>query len=328
MTVRPSAPLDVAVWGVGRHARARLLPALAACPAVRLAGVYTRDAAVRAAESSRWRCRAYDSDAALLADPAVAVVVIATPNALHKDQALAAIAAGKHVWCEKPLACAVADAETMAAASRRRGVALAEILMYPHHGQFRRAIELAADGTVGRPRSIAARLGLPDRDAGDIRYRADLGGGALLDAAIYPLSFVIALAGAAPSAVAARIERDAARGVDVGGAALLGFGAGVSGVAEWGYGRFYRAEAEIWGERGVLIVPRPFSKRADEPARIVVRTGAGERAVEIPAEDPFVAMFAHLAAAIGDAGATERLRTEAVDRARLLERIKAAAGAA
>ena len=88
---------------------------------------------------------------ALVNDPAVDVVSITTPNGLHHPMAMAAIAAGKHVWCEKPMALTLAQAEEMADAARAKGVVTMVGYNYIHNPAFTHARRLIAEGAIGRP---------------------------------------------------------------------------------------------------------------------------------------------------------------------------------
>ena len=94
--------------------------------------------------------RATDDWRALIADPEVEVVSITTPNRLHREMALAAMAAGKHVWCEKPLALTLAQAEEMAATAEAAGVVTLVGYNYLRNPAYRHAQRLVADGAIGR----------------------------------------------------------------------------------------------------------------------------------------------------------------------------------
>ena len=87
---------------------------------------------------------------AMVADPAIDVVSITTPNRMHKDMALAAIEAGKHVWCEKPMALTLDEARVMEAAAKARGVTTMVGYNYIHNPAFRHAQRLIADDVIGR----------------------------------------------------------------------------------------------------------------------------------------------------------------------------------
>ncbi|SPF81865.1 Gfo/Idh/MocA family protein [Pseudoprimorskyibacter insulae] len=95
--------------------------------------------------------RVTDDWQALINDPAVDIVSITTPNGMHRDMALAALAAGKHVWCEKPMALTLADAEAMAAAATASGKATMVGYNYIHNPAFTHAKRLIAAGRIGKP---------------------------------------------------------------------------------------------------------------------------------------------------------------------------------
>lgn len=95
--------------------------------------------------------RSGDDWRAAVADPAVDVVSITTPNGLHREMAEAALAAGKHVWLEKPMALTVADAESMEAAARAAGRVTMLGYNYTRSPAFRAAADMIAQGAIGRP---------------------------------------------------------------------------------------------------------------------------------------------------------------------------------
>ena len=139
--------------------------------------------------------RRHDDYADLIADPAVEAVYIPLPNDQHEPWTLAAAAAGKHVLCEKPLAPDAEGARRMADACAASGVTLFEAYMTPFHPRSVRWERLIADGWVGRPLHGTARFTFPHRDPTDHRWRADAGGGALLDVGIYCLEPLLHTAG-------------------------------------------------------------------------------------------------------------------------------------
>ncbi|WP_327103595.1 Gfo/Idh/MocA family protein [Nonomuraea glycinis] len=183
-------------WGIAATGGiARTVGAvIAAEPGMRVAAVGSRDlgrakamAATLGAES------AYGSYAELCADPGIDAVYVATPHAQHLEVAEAAIAAGKAVLCEKPLAATMADAERMVRLAREAGVFLMEAMWM----RFNPLIQsLAADPRFGEIRSVQASFGfaLP-YDPAHRLWAPELGGGALLDLGIYPLGLAQLLLG-------------------------------------------------------------------------------------------------------------------------------------
>jgi len=144
--------LDWLVVGVGDISKKRVLPAILAEPRSRLAGIVTRDPAKAAAYGvPSWR----DLDAALSACGAGAVY-IATPVFLHAPQTIAALRAGRHVLCEKPMALTYSKAESMCRAAEESGRILGIAYYRRMYPKVARAMELIAAGAIGRPVLVEA----------------------------------------------------------------------------------------------------------------------------------------------------------------------------
>jgi len=148
------------IVGLGRIAETEIAPAVTAAPNSRLAGVVSRTAAKAEEFAGRHgAAAAYDDYRALLDDPSVDAVYIATPNALHADQVVAAAEAGKHVLCDKPLATTVADAERAVAACETAGVRLGITFQTRNHEGMRDIRDLLAAGGIGSVRLVQVELG-------------------------------------------------------------------------------------------------------------------------------------------------------------------------
>ncbi len=100
--------------------------------------------------------RAHGSPAALLADDGVDAVYVPMPNALHAPWTRAALEAGKHVLCEKPLSPRSADVEACVALAREAGLVFTEAFMWRHHPQVRRLVGLLGEGAIGAVRHVHA----------------------------------------------------------------------------------------------------------------------------------------------------------------------------
>ncbi|RKR73457.1 Gfo/Idh/MocA family protein [Frondihabitans australicus] len=176
---------------------------------------------------------AYASVEELAADRAVDVVYIASPPSEHLPQALVAIAAGKHVMIEKPLTSTAAEAQTLADAARAAGVLLMEAMWSRYLPQASVTRALLADGALGDVHAVMADHGQAISPAPAHRLsQPALGGGALLDLAIYPVQFASMVLGT-PTSVTA-VGALAASGVDESAALVLRYGgadaAGESGA--------------------------------------------------------------------------------------------------
>ena len=146
-----SSSVGWGIVGLGRVAGSDIAPAINAAGNSRLVGVVSRDAGrAKQFAQTHGAQSAYDDYDRLLADPDVDVVYIATPNALHADQAVAAARAGKHVLCDKPLATSVAEAERVVAQCAAAGVQLGITFQTRNIEGMHRIREVVASGEIGR----------------------------------------------------------------------------------------------------------------------------------------------------------------------------------
>jgi predicted dehydrogenase len=211
---------------------------------------------------------------ALVADDAVDAVYVATPHPLHAENALAAIAHGKHVLVEKPFTMDAAEARRVVDAARSARVFCLEAMwtrFLPHTVRIR---QLLADGALGRVTTVVADHGqyfVPD--AAHRVYAPELGGGALLDLGIYPVSWAHMVLGT-PSGVTSRID-PAFTGVDGQVSAILQYGDGVQAVVNTTLWSATPCRAWISGIDGTIDVdpvfytPTSFTlrRRGAEPER-------------------------------------------------------------
>ena len=124
---------------------------------------------------------AYGSYEALLADPRIDAVYIALPTALHARYSITALAAGKHVLCEKPFAANALEAEAMVAAAASSGKVLAEAFHYYYHPFADEMRTLGSTHLTSRPVHVTASFFVPVDRPDDFRRNFELGGGAFLD---------------------------------------------------------------------------------------------------------------------------------------------------
>lgn len=177
-------------WGIigcGGIARRRMIPALPFCKESQVVAVMDVNKTATDEVAKEIGAKAYYTEADLLADPDVRCVYIATPVFLHKDQVLAAAAAGKHILLEKPIALSISEAEEMLAACKNAGVYLIEGYMMKHHALNVKAKELIESGGLGQIVNARAQLTCwyPDMQ-GAWRQDPKLGGGgSLMDMATH-----------------------------------------------------------------------------------------------------------------------------------------------
>jgi len=274
-------------WGVvGCAAIAvnRVMPAILRSSRGTLVAVASRDERKAKETAERFGIeKAYDSYERLLADPDIDAVYIPLPNHLHREWTIRAAQAGKHVLCEKPLALNAREAEEMVQSCVDAGVHLAEAFMYRHHPRVQRIRQLLAAGEIGELRAIrgAFTFNNPD-DAGNVRFRADWGGGSIYDVGCYPLSASRWITGREPEAVTVHaFFSDRHDGVDMMASGLVEFPDGVALTFDCGMWAEPRQKLEIVGSAGLIDIPVAFVMDAHNAGFRVI---AGGQAREEPAE--------------------------------------------
>jgi predicted dehydrogenase len=288
--LRPSSFIDMSTllnWGIlGTGSIAGIYAqGVARSQTGRVVAVASRTLAKAQAFASEQHIeRAYGSYEALLADPAVQAVYIATPHPQHVEWVVRTARAGKHVLCEKPMTMNLAEAQTAVAACRASKVLFMEAFMYRCQPQTAKIVELIRNGALGRVALVQTTFSfnLPFDPAHRLFNQA-LGGGGILDVGCYPVSLSRLVAGAAsgepfldPEHVdgVARLHPQAA--VDVYAAATLGFANGVVAQVACGIGLLQERVARIYGSEGWLHVPEPFVLHLDggDSTLILRRPGA------------------------------------------------------
>jgi predicted dehydrogenase len=194
---------------------------------------------------------------ALLADPEVDAVYVALSNDRHRPWTLRALAAGKHVLCEKPLALTAQEAEEMAAAASAADRLLMEAFMYRFHPRIRAFVESMAGREL---RHVHAAFGFTLRDAANYRLRPELGGGALYDVGCYCVDVTRWLLGE-PDELRAFRRGDE---VDMTTSALLRFPSGASASLFASFESPEHQVLEIVGRDEVVRIEKPFSRMEPE----------------------------------------------------------------
>jgi predicted dehydrogenase len=224
--------------------------------------------------------RGYDSVDALVADPRVDVVYVATPHAQHHDATRRALLVGKAVLCEKALTVTVADAEDLVALADSRRVFLMEAMWMRFNPLVQKARDLSADGAIGEIRSVSANLGFaPTYDPAHRLFDPAAGGGALLDIGVYPVSLVHYLLGTPDSFVAHGSL--APNGVDFEESLLLRYSGGISGQVFSTLRATPAGDATIVGSAGRIMLEGPIYA----PPRLTIVRGDGEPEIHTATAD-------------------------------------------
>ncbi len=305
-------------WGILGTARINdsILDGARGSARAEIVAVASRDAGHAAAYAAQHGISiAHGSYEALLADPSIEAVYISLPNSLHHPWTMAALRAGKHVLCEKPYSRRPADVEEAFDLAEARGLVLAEAFMWRQTPLVSRLVaELPSVGTL---QLVRASFSFHLRDEGDIRVRADLDGGSLMDVGCYTVSAARLLAGEEPAEVLGASEVDAA-GVDRRFAGILRFPGGVIAQIASGLTTDHRGIDAI-GMEGSFRLPDPWHGR---PSAIVRGDG---QTVELDRSDPYALEIDDLSGAIRDGRAPLLGRADALGQSRTIAALYEAA---
>jgi predicted dehydrogenase len=189
----------------------------------------------------------------------VDAVYLPLPPSLHLLWGAKVLRAGKHLLCEKPITTSATEARELVELAGDCGLVLRENFTFLHHSQHAAVQELVAAGRLGTLRSLSADFCFPPLPDSDIRYSAELGGGALLDAGVYPIRAAQLLLGNDLRVTGAALRMDPTRGVDVAGQAMLISDQGVFASIRFGFEHSYASHYSLWGSEARLHLDRAFS---------------------------------------------------------------------
>ncbi|MFI1733611.1 Gfo/Idh/MocA family protein [Streptomyces acidicola] len=306
-----TGPLRVGVMGCAGIAVRRMLPAFEACPDIEIAAVASRDEAKARQVAERFGCRPVHGYAELLEQDDIQAVYVPLPAALHAEWTEAALAAGRHVLAEKPLTTDRHRTGELLDLARTRGLVLMENVMFVQHHRHEEVRRLVGEGAIGELRAFHAAFTIPPLPDGDIRYNAELGGGALADVGVYPLRAALHFLGHDLDLVGARLVQGPGRQVETSGAALLSTPGTVTAQITFGMEHAYRSSYELWGSEGSITVDRAFTPPADHVPVIGLHRGGTVEEIRLEPHDQVAAAVAAFAAAVRtgtlpDTGATLR----------------------
>ncbi len=316
-------------WGILSTAKIgvnKVIPALQRSTLGTVVALASRDAA-KAADTAHALGipKVHGSYEALLADPGVDAVYIPLPNHLHVPWSLAALAAGKHVLCEKPLGLTTREAQDLLDVSRRYPrLKIMEAFMYRHHPQWQHARQLVAAGAIGELRTLHAFFSYWNVDPRNIRNNAAIGGGGMMDIGCYCVSFARWLFDAEPIRVLGLADFDPAFGTDRLASGLLDFGRGsATFTCSTQLSPYQRVN--LFGTEGRIEIEIPVNAPPDQPTRLWHQRGGSTTELTFDACDQYTLQADLFARAILDDTPVPTPLEDAVGNMRVVENILASA---
>ena len=298
--------IRVGIMGCAAIAKRSLAPAFAAHPSFQLTAIASRTAEKANEFAGQYGARPCSYDELVAADD-VDLIYCPLPTGLHAEWVAKCLQAGKHVLCEKSLACTYEEVQRLVELARERKLLLMESFQFRFHAQNIYVKQLLREGAIGPLRQVVVRFGIPPfpEGAANIRYSKELGGGALLDNGAYTLKAASCLLGEDLTVLAAlsdvnRPNKDGVGDdVDITGSIMLRTADGVPVQTAYGFSHFYQNGYEIWGKDGKITTTRAFTARSDFAAPVILETRTG-RTEKTFRDDHFAKLLTHVASRLED----------------------------
>ena len=281
-----SEPLRLGIVGTGGIAH-ELAAAAQGSPSVVVTGVASRDLARAKAFAADYDLEhAHGGYASLMAQSDLDAVYVATPHRHHAEWAIAALRAGKHVLCEKPITVNAEEAERVIRVARESDRCVMEAYAYLFHPQTQTLLRILDAGEIGAVRGIAVTFSFAadDQDIGRLTDH-ELAGGGILDVGCYGVSMSQLIAGPdEPLSVVGAAHLDPSERVDLQAVAALTFPGPVIAQLACAVSLDQRHEIRVSGSRGELVIDEPcwIPEVRQRATTILIHRGEQVEAIDIP----------------------------------------------
>lgn len=292
--------IKVGIMGCAAIAKRSLAPAFHSHSDFKLAAIASRtpEKAAEFAEQYGAKPCSYD-ELAQAAD--VDLVYCPLPTGLHYEWVKKCLQNGKHVLCEKSLACDYGQVSDLVETARQNGCFLMESFQFRFHPQNLYVKRLLEENAIGEIRGLDVKFGFPPFPDGakNIRYSKVLGGGALLDSGAYTIKATTYLLGDEFQVKMAMCGKHYGCEVDLDGHLWLQSATGLVSKTTYGFHNYYQCGYEIWGEKGKITTTRAFTAKSDFEAEVRLETQDGVKIEKFKA-DHFALMLDYIAKQVSD----------------------------
>jgi predicted dehydrogenase len=312
-------------WGVlstAKIAREKVIPAMQAGSYCSIDAIASRNMEqATAAALALGIPKAYASYEALLNDADIDAVYIPLPNHLHVPWAVKALAAGKHVLCEKPIGLSSAEAKQLQhAAQQHPQLKIMEAFMYRFHPQWQQAKKIVHNGDIGTLKAIHSFFSYYNIDANNIRNQKETGGGGMMDIGCYCVSLSRFIFDSEPESVFANMEFDPVLETDHIASGILHFASGTSTFTCSTQLMPYQ-RVNILGTAGRIEIEIPFNAPPLIPTRIWLHTKTGSEEIVFDAVDQYALQGDSFSKAILDNTAVPTDLQDAVNNMLVIEAV-------
>jgi hypothetical protein len=317
-------PIKIGILGCANIAQRSIIPELLKLnERFDLVGIASRDTAKANICAKEFNIIPFTGYQNLIDHSGLSAVYIPLPNALHAEWINKALDKELHVLVEKSLACNLKDAKYLNDKAEKRKLALLENFQFRFHSQLTEIKRIVDEGQIGELRAIRSSFGFPPfPDKSNIRYKKDLGGGALLDAGAYPLKISQIFMGNDIEVTSASLNYDSTKKVDIWGGAFLKQSNGdlFSQIA-FGFDQYYQCNLELWGSKGKLSTNRIFTAPSSFEPTILLETPQGSKELTLSSDNHFEKVLVHFHNLINNPEQAKEEYTQNILQAQLIEQL-------
>lgn len=277
------------VLGTANIAKNSVIPAIISTEGHIISSVASRTMTNARQFAKEFDISAVEGYESLLNDPSIDAVYIPLPTGLHFEWAMKALEADKHVLLEKSAVVNLDEAELLVSKARSKNLLLMEHFQFQYHNQHDFVKKLLGDGRIGEIRAFKSSFGFPPFGGNDnIRYKQELGGGALLDAGAYTIKAITFVLGFGFNVDTSFLINHEDFGIDwYGGGQLSCPDKNLFGQVAFGFDNFYQCSYEIWGSRGKLICPRAYTAKPNFSPTIILESPNGTEEIGLEPDNHF-----------------------------------------
>lgn len=320
--LRMSKKIKIGVLGCASIAERFVLPAIKQTVSLELVGIASRSNSKAQEFANKFDTTAYSSYENLI-DSDIDAIYIPLPNSLHYEWIKKSLNKNLHVLVEKSLACELQQVIELNELARKNNLVLIENFQFRFHSQLEFIKKIINEGKIGELRSVSACFGFPPfKDSDNIRYKKNLGGGALLDAGAYPIKVSQIFLGEDLFVGGASLVVPRDKEVNIWGSAFIKQKNGhLTSQIAFGFDHFYQNTLEIWGSKGKLLANRIFTAGPGVEPRVILETSEGVSTYILPEDNHFVNMLNHFSTLINSQGDIDAEYRQNINQARLISEL-------
>ena len=323
--MRNSIKIKIGVLGAANIALRSLIPEIQNLPdKFEFVGIGTRHIEnIEDLDSNNYKF--YDGYDSILDENILDAVYIPLPNALHYKWVKKALNKGLHVLVEKSLACEYNEVRELNEIARKSNLALVENFQFRFHSQLSEILKIIKDNIIGDIRIIRSTFCFPPfPDSNNIRYKKELGGGALLDAGAYPIKLSQILMGDEIYVTSAKSNSNSNFDVDIWGGAMLQQKDGqLFSQISFGFDNYYQCNLEVIGSKGKLYTNRIFTAKESFNPTIILETNEdGIKEIKLASDNHFKNTLVHFHELVMGEKDKKVEYSQNINQSRLLEEFK------